>query len=154
VALLAVAVLTRLRPSGSWRLSAAEVGLVYLTLPWLWMILTPVRVPPDTIMTYLVPLDDLKNLFGTNQFWVQLGGNLCVFLALGALAPVRTAALARPWRLLALGAACSLTVEVLQRLFVSGRVFSVDDVLLNAVGCLLGGLLTYRWWRRAPQARH
>lgn len=127
--------------------------MVYLTMPWLWMILTPVRVPPDTIMTHLVPLNDLKNLFGTDQFWFQVGGNLGVFFALGALAPLRTAILASPWRLLALGAGCSLTVEVLQRLFVSGRVFSVDDVLLNALGCLLGGLVTYRGWRRAPQPR-
>ena len=153
VALLAVVALARLRPSRSWVLSAAEVGMVYLTLPWLWMILTPVTVPPDTVMTHWVPFNDLKNLFGTDQFWVQFGGNLGVFLALGALAPVRAAALASPWRLLALGAACSLIVEVLQRVFVSGRVFSVDDVLLNAVGCLLGGLVTYRWWRRAPRSR-
>ncbi|HZM74613.1 MAG TPA: VanZ family protein [Candidatus Limnocylindrales bacterium] len=150
VAVLAVVALARLRPSGSWRLSLAEVGMVYLTLPWLWMILTPVKVPPDTVMTHWVPFEDLKNLFGTDQFWVQFGGNLGVFFALGALAPVRTAALVRPWRLLALGAGCSLVVEVLQRLFVCGRVFSVDDVLLNAVGCLLGGIITYRWWRRAP----
>jgi len=152
VALLAVVALTRLRPSRSWVLSATEAGMVYLTLPWVWMILTPVKVPADTVMTHWVPFDDLKILFGTDQFWVQFGGNLGVFFALGALAPLRTAALARPWRLLALGAVCSLIVEVLQRLFVSGRVFSVDDVLLNAVGCLLGGIVTYRWWRRAPRS--
>jgi len=122
--------------------------MVYGTLPWLWMILTPVKVPPDTVMTHWVPLEDLLDLWGTHQTWVQIGGNLGVFFALGALAPVRAAALARPWRLLALGAGCSLIVEVLQRLFVSGRVFSVDDVLLNAFGCLLGGIVTYRWWRR------
>ena len=150
VAALAVAALARLRPSRSWRLSATEVGLVYLTLPWLWMILTPVKVPVGTVMTHWVPFEDILGLWGTGQFWIQFGGNLGVFFALGALAPMRTAALARPWRLLALGAGCSLIVEVLQRLFVSGRVFSVDDVLLNAVGCLLGGILTYRWWRPAP----
>jgi glycopeptide antibiotics resistance protein len=151
-AILAVVVLVRLRPSRSWRLSAAEVGMAYFTLPWIWMILTPVKVPAETVMTHWVPFEDLKNLFGTDQFWVQLVGNLGVFFALGALAPVRSAALAGPWRLLALGAGCSLTVEVLQRLFVSGRVFSVDDVLLNALGCLLGGIVTYRWWRRGPQS--
>lgn len=152
-AVVTVVALTRLRPSHSWKLSATEVGMAYLTLPWVWMTLTPVEVPPDTVMAYWVPFDDLKNLFGTEQFWVQLGGNLGVFLALGALAPVRTAALAGPGRLLALGAGCSLTIEVLQRLFVSGRVFSVDDVLLNAVGCLLGGIVSYPWWRRAPRSR-
>jgi len=145
--------LARLRPSGSWRLSVAEVGMVYLTLPWLWMILTPVKVPADTVMAHWIPLNDLKGLLGTDQFLIQVGGNLGVFFALGALAPVRTEALAGAWRLLALGAGCSVVVEVLQRLFVSGRVFSVDDVLLNAVGCLMGGIVTYRWWRRAPRPR-
>ena len=104
-------------------------------------------------MTHWVPLNDLKNLFGTDQFWIQFGGNLGVFFALGALAPLRTASLASAWRLLALGAACSLAVEVLQRLFVSGRIFSVDDILLNALGCLLGGIVTHRWWRQATRPR-
>ncbi|HEX8006264.1 MAG TPA: VanZ family protein [Trebonia sp.] len=153
MAVLAVVALVRLRPSGSLRLSVAEVAMVYGTLPWLWMILTPVKVPPDTVMTHLVPLEDLLGFWGTRQFWIQFGGTLCVFLVLGAFAPVRTAMLGAPWRLLALGAACSLIVEVLQRLFVDGRVFSVDDVLLNAVGCLLGGLVTHRWGRRAPRPR-
>jgi glycopeptide antibiotics resistance protein len=153
VAVLAAVALTRLRPSHSWKLSVTEVGMAYFTLPWVWMTLTPVTVPPDTVMAHWVPLDDLRNLFGSEQFWVQLGGNLGVFFALGALTPVRIAALAGPWRLLALGGGCSLIIEVLQRLFVSGRVFSVDDLLLNAVGCLLGGIVTYRWWRRAPRSR-
>lgn len=148
MAILAVVLLARTRPSRSWRLSVAEVGMVYGSLPWLWMILTPVKVPSGTVMTHWVPLEDLLSLSGTEQFWIQFLGNLGVFFALGAFAPLRAAALASPWRLLALGAGCSLTVEVLQRLFVGGRVFSVDDVLLNAVGCLLGGIVTYRWWRR------
>jgi glycopeptide antibiotics resistance protein len=147
-----VVVLARLRPSRSWLLTVAEVGMVYLTLPWMWMILTPVKVPADTVMTHWVPFEDIAGLWGTDQFWVQFGGNLGVFFALGALAPVRTAALATPVRLLALGGGCSLVVEMLQRLFVSGRVFSVDDILLNALGCLLGGVVTYRWWRRAPRS--
>jgi glycopeptide antibiotics resistance protein len=151
VAVLAVVLLVRLRPSASWRLSVAEVGMVYLTLPWLWMVLTPVKVPPGTVMVHWVPLEDVVGLWHSSQFWIQLGGNLGVFFFLGALAPVRTAVMAAPWRLLALGAGCSLVVEVTQRLFVTGRVFSVDDVLLNAVGCLAGGVVTYRWWRRAPR---
>ncbi|HEX6685777.1 MAG TPA: VanZ family protein [Candidatus Limnocylindrales bacterium] len=149
VGVLAAVVLTRVRPSRSWRRSATEVGMVYGTLPWAWMILTPVKVPPDTKMTHWVPLEDVLSLLKTDLWWVQIGGNLGVFLVLGALAPMRWAALARPWRLLALGAASSLILEILQRLLAGGRVFSVDDVLLNAIGCLLGGILTRRWWLRS-----
>jgi glycopeptide antibiotics resistance protein len=120
------------------------------TLPWVWMILTPVAVPPGTVMTYLVPLSDLQaQLSQPLPFIViQLVGNLLVLAALGAAAPVRFAALAGPLRLLALGAGCSLLLELLQQVLATGRVFSVDDIALNAIGCLLGGLATYRWWAR------
>jgi glycopeptide antibiotics resistance protein len=152
LAVFAAVLLARLRPSRSWRRSLAEVGMVYGTLPWVWMILTPVQVPPGTKMVHWVPLEDLFGLWGSGQFWVQLGGNLGVFFALGAFAPLRFAALARPWRLLALGACGSLALELAQQLLASGRVFSVDDVLLNALGCLLGGLITTGWWLRGRRS--
>jgi glycopeptide antibiotics resistance protein len=149
LAFLAVILLARTRRSRSWRDSVAEVGMVYGTLPWVWMILTPVEIPPDTKIFHLVPLEDVIAFWGTDQALVQIGGNLGVFFALGAFAPIRAAALARPWRLLALGVAASLFVEVLQHFVAHGRVFSVDDILLNGVGCLLGGLVALPWWRRA-----
>ncbi|BCJ72963.1 hypothetical protein CS0771_25070 [Catellatospora sp. IY07-71] len=139
----------------AWRWSLAEAAMVLGTVPWVWMILTPVRVPEGTVLVYLVPLSDLRVQLGEPLPWVvvQVGGNLAVFFALGAGAAVRFTALASPLRLLLLGAGCSLTVELIQFGFVGGRVFSVDDVLVNAVGCLLGGLLTHRWWaRRATPA--
>jgi glycopeptide antibiotics resistance protein len=158
--LLVVAGLVRLRSRAgaprahAWRLSLAEGVMVLGTLPWVWMTMTPQQVPPDTTMLYLVPLSDLGQQFTMPLPWVvaQIGGNLLVFFALGAGAPVRFAALASPARLLLLGAACSLAIEVTQLLFVTNRVCSVDDVLVNAVGCLLGGLVTRPWWSRARVA--
>ncbi|MEV4413921.1 VanZ family protein [Catellatospora sp. NPDC049609] len=134
----------------AWRRSLAEAAMVLGTLPWVWMTLTPVSVPEGTVLVYLVPLSDLRAQLTQPLPWVvvQTVGNLAVFFALGAGAPVRFAALASPARLLLLGAGCSLLVELTQRVFVAGRVCSVDDVLINAAGCLLGGLLTYRWWAR------
>lgn len=153
-AVLVTAGLRALRPSGSWRRSVAEVGMVLGTLPWVWMILTPMQLPPGATTVYLVPFVDLWNSLEIGWFFVlvQVGGNLMVLLALGAFAAVRFAAMASLTRLAALGLAFSLAVELIQHAFVSGRVFSVDDVLLNAAGCVLGGLLSRPWWAKAPTA--
>ncbi|WP_203914625.1 VanZ family protein [Rhizocola hellebori] len=155
VAVLAAVALRALRPSGSWRRSVAEVGMVLGTLPWLWMIMTPMELPPHATTVYLVPFSDLWDSLTTENavpIGVQVGGNLLVLLALGFFAPIRFAAMASLTRLGVLGLAFSLTVELVQHAFVSGRVFSVDDVLLNAAGCVVGGLLSRPWWSGAPTA--
>lgn len=149
VAVLATVALRWLRPSRSWRDSIAEVGMIFGTLPWVWMILTPVEVPPETTMVHLVPLTDIVALVRGGQAVTQIGGNLGVLFALGVFAPVRWRALAGFGRLFLLGAACSLGLETLQRVLATGRVFSVDDVLLNALGCVLGGLISRYWWASA-----
>lgn len=60
---------------------------------------------------------------------------------------MRFRALASAPRILALGAGCSVLVEVSQSVFRLDRVSSVDDVLLNAAGALLAGLASRPWWR-------
>jgi hypothetical protein len=133
----------------AWRRSVAEVGLVVGTLPWLWMILTPGAAPgrPAGRM-HLVPLRDLAaQLSGDpGTAFAQVAGNLLVFAALGAGAPIRWPALASLPRLCLLGAAVSVLVEAAQYTFTLGRVASIDDVLLNTLGAVLGGLITRRWW--------
>ncbi|WP_406077820.1 VanZ family protein [Micromonospora sp. NBC_00858] len=152
---LVTAALARLRraaPAGqAWRRSIAEVGAVAGTLPWVWMILTP-RDTPRQVNP--VPLRDLADLLTgpPTTAVVQVVGNLLVFAALGFFAPVRLAALTSVGRLFLLGAAGSLLVESLQYALDLGRVSSVDDVLLNATGAALGGLLSRRWWVRQPAA--
>ena len=133
--------------------------MVLGTLPWIWMILTPMELPPNATTVYLVPFSDLWDSLTTENMvpiGVQVGGTLMVLLALGFFAPIRFTALASLARLGLLGLAFSLTVELIQYAFVSGRVFSIDDVLLNAAGCVVGGLLSRPWWVReataAPQA--
>ncbi|MGW3893819.1 VanZ family protein [Micromonospora profundi] len=148
---LVTAGLARLRrdaPAGeAWRRSIAEVGAVAGTLPWVWMILTPRDAPRQV---HLVPLRDLADLLTAPPATavVQVVGNLLVFAALGFFAPVRFTALASIRRLFLLGAAGSLLVESLQYVQDLGRVSSVDDVLLNATGAALAGLLSHRWWAR------
>lgn len=156
VAVLLTALLARRRDAASraeaWRRSVAEVGGVVGTLPWVWMTLTPRAAPREL---KLVPLRDLADLLAgpPATVVVQVVGNLLVFAALGFFAPVRVAALAGVGRLFLLGAAGSVLVESLQYLLDLGRVSSVDDVLLNAAGAALAGLLSRPWWagrRPAP----
>jgi hypothetical protein len=135
-----VAVLVRAgRPP---RYAFSEVYLLAGTLPWLWMILTP--DPHGARRVNLVPLRDLAML-APRDLVVQIGGNLLVFAALGALLPVRfragTAVVA------VTAAVAAATVETLQYVLALGRVSSVDDVLLNTVGAVLAAQATRQWWR-------
>ncbi|MDH6463312.1 hypothetical protein M2302_003500 [Micromonospora sp. A200] len=160
VTVLLVALLARARAAPTrreaWRRSAAEVGMVAGTLPWVWMILTPRAAPGEVKLVPLVDLVDLVAAGPPATVVVQVVGNLLVFAALGFLAPVRSAALAGVGRLFLLGAAASALVESAQYALDLGRVTSVDDVLLNATGAALAGLLSRRWWaagRRPVPAR-
>ncbi|WP_436495987.1 VanZ family protein [Actinokineospora sp. HUAS TT18] len=149
LAALLVWALARLRRAAgvesAWRLSLAEVGMVYGTAPWLWMTMMPgsgAGVVPGRLS--LVPLRDLVTMSP-----LGIGGNLLVFAALGFFAPLRFAALASVPRILALGAGCSILVETAQYVFQLDRVSSVDDVLVNATGAALAALASRRWWRAA-----
>jgi hypothetical protein len=129
-------------PAGrAWRHSLAEVGAVAGTVPWIWMILTP-RTAPRSLN--LVPLRELAGqLAGDPATAVeQIGGNLLVFAAFGFFAAIRWG-LSVP-RVVALAAAGSMLVELLQYLLDLGRVSSVDDVLLNAVGAAAAAALARR----------
>jgi glycopeptide antibiotics resistance protein len=99
---------------------------------------------------HLLPLRDLAaQLAGDPGVAVaQIGGNLPVFAVFGALAPLRFGSLARLPVIIGLAAAGSLVVETLQYALALGRVSSIDDVLLNAAGAGVAGLVTRRWWRK------
>ncbi|BCJ47946.1 hypothetical protein GCM10010168_23050 [Actinoplanes ianthinogenes] len=146
---LVVWVLARRR--GTMRDALAEVGIVYGTVPWIWMIL----LPGHRGGVNLVPLHDLAEVLavGPGFATVQIVGNLLVFAALGFFAPIRFTALASVPRILAVGAAGSVLVEVLQYVLRLDRFSSVDDVLLNAAGAGLAALASRRWWRTEQRSR-
>ncbi|SDK70956.1 VanZ like family protein [Nonomuraea maritima] len=127
------------------RTALADVGIAVGTAPWAWMILTPSGGPSDV---GLVPSGDLADLVGApwETVFVQVGGNLLVFAALGALLPLRSRAMSSTARVAAVAAACSITAEALQYVLDLGRVSSVDDVLLNTAGAAIFSLVTRRWW--------
>ncbi|MEV4347272.1 VanZ family protein [Actinoplanes sp. NPDC049596] len=138
-------VLARVRHT-EWRLTLAEVGLIYGTIPFVWMTLMPgpgAGVVPGRVS--LVPLRDLVTMGP-----LGIGGNLLILAAVGFFAPIRFAALASLPRILALGAACSILIEVTQYVCRLDRVSSIDDVLVNATGAALAALASRRWWRTAP----
>jgi hypothetical protein len=132
----------------AWRMSLAEVGIVYGTVPWVWMIMLPgSHAGAVSGRVSLVPLRDLLAMSAG-----QVVGNLLVFAALGFLAPLRFAALASVPRILALAAGCSVLLETAQYVLRLDRVSSVDDVLLNAAGAGLAALASRRWWLARPAA--
>lgn len=159
LAALAVWALARRRSvtgtTPAWRMSLAEVGIVYGTVPWVWMIMLPgdrAGAVPDRVS--LVPLRDLLTIFAGGPLTAtgQVVGNLLVFAALGFFAPLRFAALASIPRILALAAGCSVLVEAAQYVLRLDRVSSVDDVLLNTAGAGLAALASRRWWRATARA--
>jgi hypothetical protein len=129
---------------GGWREPIAEVGAIAGTLPWSWMVMTPVGGPGGV---QAVPLVDLYAVLHDSfvPAVVQIGGNLLVFAALGFFLPVRwplgAAAVA------AIACAGSLTIEILQWTLRLGRVSSVDDILLNTAGAVLAAALSRPWWK-------
>jgi hypothetical protein len=139
----------RRAPGGTsaWRMSLAEVGMVYGTVPMVWLTLQPgAEAGHAAAQVSLVPLRDLVTMGP-----IGIGGNLLIFAALGFFAPMRFAVLASVPRILALGAGCSALVEIAQYVLRLDRVSSVDDVLVNAAGAVLAGLASRRWWRTAAE---
>jgi hypothetical protein len=150
VAVLAVCALavrrsgTGTAPAWAWRRSLAEVGIVYGTVPWVWMTMLPgSRAGEVPGRVSLAPLLDLSTMSTS-----QVVGNLLVFAGLGFFAPLRFAALASLPRILVFAASCSVVVETAQYVLQLDRVSSVDDVLLNAAGAGLAALASQRWWRQ------
>jgi glycopeptide antibiotics resistance protein len=153
LAALAVWALARRRsaagatPAWAWRMSLAEVSIVYGTVPGAQTGTVPAKVD-------LIPLRDLLTILASGPLTAttQVGGNLLVFAALGFFAPLRFAALASLPRILALTAGCSILVETAQYVLWLDRVSSVDDVLLNTAGAGLAALASRRWWRTTARA--
>lgn len=134
------------------RTAVADVVMVAGTAPWIWMTLTP---EADFGTVSLIPFGDLFTLLrgSAETAFVQIGGNLLVFAALGAMLPVRSARFASFAGIAGVAAGASLTVELLQYGLSLGRVSSVDDVLVNTAGAVLAAAVTRRWWAgRAPAA--
>lgn len=138
-----------LRPASALRISAVDAGLVYSGLVVVHLVSAP-QPYVSANQVRLVPGNDLLVAVhaqpGDVLPWLQLVGNMLLLFPLGALLPLRV-----PWfdRSVRIALAALLTtgaIESTQFLFLTGRVVSADDVLLNTMGALLGAMATSRWW--------
>ncbi|MEV8531764.1 VanZ family protein [Streptomyces sp. NPDC051211] len=86
----------------------------------------------------------------------QLGGNLLLGLPFGVLLPVLLPSARGLLRVAAVTVCLMTLVELTQGALVTGRVFDIDDVILNTAGALLGYLLIGLRLGRAvhPRRRH
>jgi VanZ like protein len=145
--LVVLALAHRRRRAGSsvsraWRTATADVGLVFGTLPGLWITTRPGDRLGIVGGVSLVPGRDLITM-GT----VQIVGNLLILAALGFFAPLRFSSLKSLPRILLLAAGGSAMIETAQFVFRLDRVSSIDDVLLNTAGAGLAALASRRWWQ-------
>jgi len=151
------------RPSGWVRLAvlvyvAALAVMTLLPISWsLWTSGWPADYRPQ-----LVPFEGiLQELEWTPlETLAELSGNVLLFAPLGFLLPLLVPTMRRWWQALAVGTGVSLLIELYQLAWPGVRKASVDDVLFNALGALLGfaalRLTGYRRGgssRRAPRCR-
>jgi glycopeptide antibiotics resistance protein len=104
---------------------------------------------PGGTLVELVPLTDLREAVGERDLGLLFKSvaNVLLFVPFGAALGLYDVSLRAA---LVAGSTLSSVVEVVQFAVVPGRTSSVDDVVLNTVGAVLGYLLVSRL-RRCPQ---
>jgi glycopeptide antibiotics resistance protein len=95
---------------------------------------------PNNHKPQLVPLDGILFGFGISplETLAEAFGNVLLFAPFGFLLPLLVPAMRRWWRVLAVGAGVSLCIELYQLAWPSVRRADVNDLLMNALGTLLG----------------
>lgn len=78
--------------------------------------------------------------FGTKLFFHNVIGNMLMFIPFGFLISYFLK-LEKPYLIIILSFITSVTIEVTQLLI--GRVFDIDDIILNVIGGFIGFLLFY-----------
>ena len=129
------------RPSGWVRV----IALAYLAA-FAVVTLLPIRWNPqlarwpNNYKPQLVPFDGILFGFGTSplETLAEALGNVLLFAPFGSLLPLLVPAMRRWWRVLAAGAGISLLIELYQIAWPSVRRADVNDLLMNALGTLLG----------------
>ena len=128
--------------------SVAEIGLIYGTVPWLWLTMLPASTTAGPRAVSVVPLRDLATMPT-----YQVLGNLLVLAALGLFGPIRFSWLRSVPRATLAAAGTSVLIESTQYALALGRVASIDDVLLNTVGAAAAALLSWPVWRQRGALR-
>ena len=90
---------------------------------------------------HLLPISDLYSTAttrGVTDALAQAGGNIALFVPLGILVPLRWRRLDSWGNAVAAAAIFSTTIEIVQFVLGSGHTTSVDDVVMNTFGGVLG----------------
>ncbi|MGP4020123.1 VanZ family protein [Saccharopolyspora sp. 5N708] len=126
-----------------------DAALVYSTLCVGYLVFTPQqpsaeRIRPDLGKDVSIALAAHP---GDSQPWVQLAGNLVLLLPLGMLIPQRVRWFDSIGKIAFGGLVVAAAIELIQFLAITGRVASTDDVVCNAIGATVGGLVVRmpRW---------
>ena len=143
--------------SSGWVRLAALVYLVALAV----ITLLPTHWPPwaggsGNNDPKLVPFDNTLVELKWAPLWTltDLFGNVLLFVPFGFLLPLLVPAVRRWWQVLAVGAGVSLLIELYQLAFPALREASVTDVLMNALGAVLGfAALRLTGYRRGGSSR-
>lgn len=88
-----------------------------------------------------IPFEEMfRYEFGTKLFYKNVVGNMLMFVPYGFFIAyfLKTK---KPWLVLLLTTLVSITIEITQLLI--GRVFDVDDIILNIVGGVSGYIIYY-----------
>ena len=91
---------------------------------------------------------------GSSLFYKNIFGNVLLFVPYGIFI-AKYLNLKEPLILIIIAFVTSLSIEVIQ--FMIGRVFDVDDIILNVVGCFLGFsiyVIFSRWGSKLPRFFH
>ncbi len=102
------------------------------------------RTDTDHVLRYnLVPLREIRRFWnnrwtlGMKAVFLNIVGNVLIFIPFGAILPVLIKKMRNCIFTVGAGALMSLWIETIQLLTRVGS-FDVDDILLNAVGALVG----------------
>jgi glycopeptide antibiotics resistance protein len=117
---------------GSSRLLTLTL-LLYFTTLILVTLLSNGRVVPREI--FLVPFSDLEEV---PNMWAQSLANTLLFVPFGLLLPLKWPAFRSLSTILLVGTVTSITIEAAQYMVGNGRETSSTDVILNALGVLVG----------------
>jgi glycopeptide antibiotics resistance protein len=127
------------------RIASAALLVIYLlVLLWLTLLILPGDHPTPNLVPFSSIAYDLKK--GGRDFQVNFLGNIVAFMPLGILIPLTRLRPTPAWHVAAWSAFLSAGIEVAQY-FSGRRVADVDDVILNALGGLIGYAF-YRVWLR------
>ena len=129
------------RPSGWVRATALGYAIVLGVVT-----LVPIRWNPEfarwpnNYKPQLVPFDGILVDIRSSPLatLAELFANVLLFAPFGFLLPLRVPAMRRWWRVLVAGAGVSLLIELSQIAWPSIRKASATDLLMNALGALLG----------------